>query len=807
MKKTRKNYFLPVLTAIVSATPALALADLSLNGSAGNGEISLNWSGAGADSIYQVYYDTDSNPAGRTRLATLAPSTHSYTASNLNNGTQYWFWVKYQNDSGDWLNSSVFTATPSAGGLSLTGVAGDRQVQLNWNNAGSGGGYQIYYDTDSNPAGRSRAASVSESTHSYTVTNLNNGTPYWFWIKYRDNSGNMVSSEAFNATPVSSSGGGSSGGGSSSADSYDASLSYQWQGAYENGNQDSCVSGNWQTPSSTGDTGQPLRAESTHFAVYWADGTNINTDQARTALNTLEHVWSVYYGNNVKFQEPYCNSSQKFKATVHFGNDFALTGGGWFKNGNRLMGMWVGPGAAADQWGLAHEFAHGAQFMTTAFPGCNGLGCWIHESHANWMAHQVFPDNAHCSEMLVNTTHLHYGNTRTRYCNWQFFEYLKDKFGPGVVGKMWSTSTYDKDEWQKLMANQGWDIKRLNDEFGDWAMHNVTWDYLDINGTNRGAYFRDTYGAIDQDPGANTQRRLRLTQLETLDNNWRNNHRFVSPYYWAPQRWGYNIVRLYPEQGASSVTVNFRGVVQQGADSDWRWGLVATDRNLNSPRYSRIQRGNSNQASISINNGDEVYLVVMATPTQYQKILWARHSSDGTPYPSIYRYPYMVEVQGAWPDGFRNGAKDACPSGTVRHGNGGGCAPQGTPSSVYVGPYAKVLGGTVRDNARIEDHATIVHGTVSGNAVVGAMTLLGSESTATSWYHTFDVSDNATVKSTFYPMGWFGDRAAGGTVTLLGDLEYYSNKYSNFFYGLVDDRWNGDTSINDITVRPPYSWR
>jgi hypothetical protein len=98
-----------------------------------------------------------------------------------------------------------------------------------------------------------------------------------------------------------------------------------------------------------------------------------------------------------------------------------LLGGAWSRNGINYAGMWVGPGAAKDNWGLAHEFMHGVQSLTPAFSECGGQGCWIFESHANWMPHQIYRDNVHCSEMLVNAPHLHYGNTRDRYCNWQFF--------------------------------------------------------------------------------------------------------------------------------------------------------------------------------------------------------------------------------------------------------------------------------------------------------------------------------------------------------------------------------------------------
>ncbi|WCQ93528.1 MULTISPECIES: hypothetical protein [Sorangium] len=40
--------------------------------------------------------------------------------------------------------------------------------------------------------------------------------------------------------------------------------------------------------------------------------------------------------------------------------------------------------------------------------------------------------------------------------------------------------------------------------------------------------------------GGRTDRRLRLTRLEGLDADWAQHRRFVSPYHWAPQRWGYN---------------------------------------------------------------------------------------------------------------------------------------------------------------------------------------------------------------------------------------------------------------------------
>lgn len=89
-------------------------ASITLSGSAGDGQVTLNWTDPGNGSSYQVYYDTDSDPAGRTRLATLASTVHSYTATNLANQTPYWFWIKFTQSDGSSDNSNAFSATPSA---------------------------------------------------------------------------------------------------------------------------------------------------------------------------------------------------------------------------------------------------------------------------------------------------------------------------------------------------------------------------------------------------------------------------------------------------------------------------------------------------------------------------------------------------------------------------------------------------------------------------------------------------------------------------------------------------------------------
>jgi Family of unknown function (DUF6055) len=555
-----------------------------------------------------------------------------------------------------------------------------------------------------------------------------------------------------------------------------------------------CTAGTWVAGGPDPDhSAFTLRAESAHFAVY-ADETSTTATTAQAAVTHLETVWSLYFGSPMFMREPLCNTATKYKASIHVHSDWGLTGGSWATG---RMGMWIGTGGLLDHWGLAHEFMHGVQSVE------GGLACnqsntcgWIYESHANWGAQQqveYHASNVHCSEMLPNASHLYLGSTRDRYCNWQFMEYLKDKYCYSAVNAIW-TGTPVNDAFTAIMNARGWNISQLNDFFGDWAMHNVTWDYQDpapesTAGANQGSLFRSNYGSVADT--SKSERRLRLVKMDPLDTATR---RFVVPNLHAPQRWGYNIVRLYPDAGATSVTVTFRGVIQSAASSDFRWGLVATDSAISKPRYSALQKGTDGALTFCVNAGESLFLVVTATPSVQKQLIWDQL------YPSIYRYPYMVQLGNAWPDGYQGGTQAACPSGTTRVANGGGCGPASLASGVYVGPYAQVLGGTVSGTARIDDHAVVLSGTVSGGTVSG-LSIIKSGMT---------ISSGKESVAWPYSPGWFDPPQSLTGGTLLGDIEYRGanlTEASGSYCGFVDNTITSNCTGGDVTTPPPYTWR
>lgn len=583
-----------------------------------------------------------------------------------------------------------------------------------------------------------------------------------------------------------------------------------------------CVAGTWAVaspdPNDTVNRGMPRRYETAHFAFRWFDGVGNDTD-AKAAGAYLEMVWSAFV-DRFEMRQPFCGQAAKRKVNVFVGADYGLSGG---MDATGTPGMWIGPGGVRDHWGLAHEFAHALQSGTGGLQD-SPFGGWLWEDHANWLTHQLpeFRGNTHCSVFQVNYPHLYYGTTRMRYCSWQFLEYIKDRFGYRAVADIWNRAPQrgqpgfaTADPLEVLMTNQGWTLAQLNDAFGDWALHNANWDYTNPDGSDQGAVYRRAYGDYAPQEG---DRLLRSTILDPIDLAAR---RFAVPAAWAPQRWGYNLVRLHADAGATAVTVDLRGVVQAAPATttlpglaldppaidppapDWRWGLVAVGADGRS-RYAPLQRGADGRATIAIQPGDTgLFLIVMATPASFQHIRWDQG------YYSIYRYPWMAQFAGAMPEGYQPGAPAPVANGR-RHPNGGGWVAPGATvdATAYVGPYARVLAGSVRGRARVEDHAVVYGGTVQDDARATGLAVIRGDTV---------LRDQARAGTVFLGIGEYEQGIVlSGTAQLLGDVEERGiSAGKGVFYGLVvgdtvkDPRLGADLTapVPEVTAVPLYAWR
>ena len=451
-------------------------------------------------------------------------------------------------------------------------------------------------------------------------------------------------------------------------------------------------------------------------------------------------------------------------------------GGGTAYGG--LVGTWSSGGAASTerpiQWipaglnntTLTHEFVHGLQQMSSGMRDSDFVG-WFHECHAQFMTSLVHGGTSGgltASRVTMRQAHLHTGYARSRYENWPWLEHILhfDKSnvlranrqdGMEFINRIWTNSPGRSDNARRT-ADPFTEAARVNGlswaEFGDvmghFAMRSVIYDY----GPRR-ATFRSNYNNVNDQ-----ERYQRYTYLQALDTTdlTASKNRYVSPHAYAPQRLAFNIIRLYPESGGNwsggEVTVRFRGDVQTennrrnyapqaGYDlepaathvhnnpgSAWRYGLVAVTgdaaatTNTASARYSELMRTDTSGAnrgagpdlSITMQNGEvQLYLVVTAAPTQPHKLKWDQY------HYATYRFPYMVEIDGAKPEGFQDPPSNITWR-THSNGNGAVASTVTVPATVFVGPDARIYGGTVSGSARIEGRAVVRGGTVRGNAII-----------------------------------------------------------------------------------------
>lgn len=580
---------------------------------------------------------------------------------------------------------------------------------------------------------------------------------------------------------------------------------------------------------------------SPHFAVRWddGDGVELSEEEIQSGLKTLESIWTTYI-NKVGFPPPYHGRETKFKADINVSDEGWATGSG---TGERHPEMWVHHDAFQSEGTLAHEFAHCLQYTSRGFRDSPYVG-WFWECHAEWMRHQHLPNEVGNVGRSVHYPYLYWGTTRLRYSNWLYLEYLKDRHGYDAVNRLWTEAREpgdkkyrEEDPLQVIARTRGWSVSELNDSFGRWALQNATWNY------RRGDLYRKTFGSYKNNK--KTKRR-RVTELQAVN---KAQGQYRVPGYWAPQRYGYNLVRLHPRPGANRVRIHFNGLVQKKPNitsfpdhyredrlpdtirnphSNWRWGIAIEYKN-GKTTFSNLKRGEQGTVQFPVNSSyKNVWLVVTATPSKLHRIKWNQL------YFSIYRYPWMVRIRGAWPEGHQPSAVNPPREGSGdQHSKGGGFVADSAnvAPTAGVGPGAMVLGNatvkgqahirdgaivkgnatvkgnavvrdrawvmgntTVGESAVIQDHAGIYEGTVKGEARVGALTVVTNGS---------HIHGNARVFSVINAIGKYGSVHLSGSVYLLGDLELRTSLSKGVFSGKVDSGQKEDKGLGAERTSPP----
>ncbi len=474
-------------------------------------------------------------------------------------------------------------------------------------------------------------------------------------------------------------------------------------------------------------------AQSENFIVYWGEKIIGNpTDKINgniafdplVILQTLEDLLA-YFNDSIGFiANPNELNMGKFKHEVVINETWnsGFTGyafGGWADE--KIGGMWVAPWATNGPAVLAHEFTHMNQCMVfLQYPG-RGLNMpysgFFWESHANYMMKNFTDTYTGVNiERYIFTSMMHYSTTRRRYENVYFLDYLADKYGMQTVNDIWRKAdpklshplTSLRDSVLKYSQSD------LNDDFGEHAMKNVTWDY------SGGAKIKSAIKGIDP---------IFVQRMYTiLDSVKDEPGKFVVPEYLAPGDYGYNIIQLFPDAGSNTITIDFEGTENSpSGGAGWRYGFVGVD-NQGIPRYSPLYSLAVETITFSLSSSDSaVFFVVTGAPEKHHNYAWEAG------YPKVYRYPYTITIQGAIPGGHKPGYnKPVNIQAGAPHANGGGwvSSTASVDPTAYVGQNAQVLDqAKVLNNARIEGFAIVNENAIIRNdAIVRDHSIVGKGS-------------------------------------------------------------------------------
>ncbi|WP_141692628.1 Ig-like domain-containing protein [Paenibacillus pectinilyticus] len=190
-------------TAIITISGQVLTPPTISSVSSGDAQATLVWGPMDESLSYSVYQRTAEGTFGDA-VATVGGDVYSYTATDLVNGTTYYFVIKATYPGGISEASNQMMATPQmpAPGAPVLQAAAtdDGHVQLTWNSVEGSTGYQLFMGTASGAYDLS-PVTVDSSVYNYDVTGLANGTTYYFVLKALNPGGISGASNEVSGTP------------------------------------------------------------------------------------------------------------------------------------------------------------------------------------------------------------------------------------------------------------------------------------------------------------------------------------------------------------------------------------------------------------------------------------------------------------------------------------------------------------------------------------------------------------------------------------------------------------------------------
>ncbi|MES2646176.1 MAG: DUF6055 domain-containing protein [Bacteroidota bacterium] len=552
----------------------------------------------------------------------------------------------------------------------------------------------------------------------------------------------------------------------------------------------------WKNPAADIPWDTATRArQSENFIVAWGPLAGVNPENAsnpdlrfnpQAVLDTLESIYE-FYIRNLKVLEEKGNLA-KYKIVITINNTWRdnlytgwAFGSGW---DNVIGGMWVDPRSMRENgWVVSHEFGHTLQYMTSIlYPGHGFVDVshagFFWETHANFLAIQRYPTFVTATDLprAANMGHYYFGSPRKHYGDWYLLQFLKDRYGFDFVSRIWRESDQPNKEHpaQTIRRLLGITQDSMNNLIAEYSMRRAEWDF-----GNR----------AEIKAGESTLGREHFFKKTTLLDSV-SAGRFAIPDNLAPQQYGSNIVKLFPnmEPGCTQpyAYLKFAGHEDAATSSGWRYGFVSVDA-AGTCTYSPVYK--DKEVTYKFPEGAvSYYLVVTGAPNEY----YVHNNQFEIGFPLLRRYPWEIRLQGMIPEGYQQNFRNTGVAG-AKHTNGGGfvAATASVAASAFVGPFAQVLDrAQVTGTARIEGKAVVRDDArVSGAAIVTDFAIVGGNA---------EVSDNAKISKTAFV--YFGTVVKNNATVTDNAVLYYNKVNDNAkIYGNAYS-WGADNMGGTVQV-------
>ena len=430
--------------------------------------------------------------------------------------------------------------------------------------------------------------------------------------------------------------------------------------------------------------------QSEHFFVFWEPGFGYDPNSTdvpaslRVDIDDLLQKAEQFYTTNVEKLKMVTVGQGKsnldnYKMQIYllYQQDWLATGSGY---DNKIGALWVNPSTCQPVGStIGHEIGHSFQYQVGCDKLLNGQaqeteygmnggfrygfgengagGCAYWEQCAQWQSFQDYPEECFTQEahpaVWLRNHHRHFNHEFMRYASYWLPYYLTQKHGIEAYGRIWQESTFPEDPLQtyaRLFC--GNDMEKFYDEYYDYAARAVNYD------------FDAVHQYLSLNPGAANY----TTNVLPKDGG------FQPTYDNCPGTTGFNAIELDIPAAGTTVKADLKAVAtgsvlpdgdagkvvdgdgnakgnvstynqQSNNSSAYRVGFVAIcgDKSV----YGTMAKGKNAVAEMQVPAGtDKLYLVVVATPTNYQRQPWDYDETNDQ------QWPYNVKFQGTSVKGF-----------------------------------------------------------------------------------------------------------------------------------------------------------